>query len=109
MSCRFDMTKEHERGGPEGTRQHLRLILPSTSKHLHLKFISQMKSYALTLLAYSRLRCQLSNLFVLLATAGTLADAEFRLPYNTERDKSGPMPPSEAVAKMKLQQGIKAT
>src|SRR6266567_7481330 len=37
-----------------------------------------------------------------------LAAGEFPLPYNTEPDKSGPMPAAEAAAKMKLPPGFKA-
>jgi len=39
---------------------------------------------------------------LLLVTAGRLAASEFPVPYNSEPDKTGPMPAVEAVAKMKL-------
>src|SRR6266853_1777970 len=57
--------------------------------------LSAMKSFAAILL--------------LLVTAGRLPASEFPVPYNSEPDKAGPMPPSEAVAKMKLPPGFKAT
>jgi len=46
---------------------------------------------------------------LLLVTAGRLAASEFPVPYNSEPDKTGPMPAVEAVAKMKLPPGFKAT
>src|SRR6266436_817382 len=45
----------------------------------------------------------------LLLTACSLAASEFPALYNTEPDKSGPMPATEAAAKMKLPPGFKAT
>src|SRR5438876_769286 len=39
----------------------------------------------------------------------SLAASEFPAPYNTETEKSAPMPPAEAAAKMKLPPGFKAT
>src|SRR6266851_3045515 len=45
----------------------------------------------------------------LLLTACSLAASEFPAPYNTEPDKSGPMPAAEAAARMKLPPGFKAT
>src|SRR5499425_2054277 len=39
----------------------------------------------------------------------SLSAAEFPVPYNSEPDKSGPMPATEAAAKMKLPPGFKAT
>src|ERR1051326_2321688 len=38
-----------------------------------------------------------------------LCAAEFPAPYNSEPDKSGPMPAAEAAAKMQLPPGFKAT
>ena len=39
----------------------------------------------------------------------SLVASEFPTPYNTEPDQTGPMPAAEAVAKMKLPPGFKAT
>src|SRR5881409_3431674 len=39
----------------------------------------------------------------------SLFASEFPVPYNSEPDKSGPMPAAEAAAKMKLPPGFKAT
>src|SRR5256886_6474687 len=38
-----------------------------------------------------------------------LCAAEFPIPYNSERDKSSPMPAIEAAAKLRLPPGFKAT
>jgi len=46
---------------------------------------------------------------LLILVAGTLRAADFPTPYNSEPDQSGPMPASEAAAKMKLPPGFKAT
>src|SRR3989442_13978099 len=51
----------------------------------------------------------LSPVSFLLVAAMGLAASEFPTPYNTEPDKSGPMPAAEAAAKMKLPPGFKAT
>src|SRR5947209_3643029 len=48
------------------------------------------------------------TLFLLL-TATNLVASEFPTPYNSEPDKSGPMPATEAAARMKLPPGFKAT
>jgi len=48
-----------------------------------------------------------ASLLVLLAS--TVVASDFPAPYNTEPDKSGPMPAAEAAAKMKLPPGFKAT
>ena len=45
----------------------------------------------------------------LLVMVFSAAASEFPLPYNSEPDKSGPMPAAEAVARMKLPPGFKAT
>jgi putative membrane-bound dehydrogenase-like protein len=45
----------------------------------------------------------------LLLAACTLRAADFPAPYNSEPDKSGPMPAAEAAAKMKLPPGFTAT
>src|SRR6185369_2224307 len=46
---------------------------------------------------------------LLLLTPLSLCAAEFPVPYNSEPDKSGPMPATEAAAKMQLPDGFKAT
>src|SRR5262249_20364542 len=45
----------------------------------------------------------------LLLTPFSLCASEFPTPYNSEPDKSGPMPAAEAAAKMRLPPGFKAT
>ncbi len=45
----------------------------------------------------------------LVITAASLFAGEFPIPYNSERERSEPMPPAEAAAKMKLPPGFKAT
>src|SRR3954463_1062507 len=50
-----------------------------------------------------------SFVFLLLVTALSVAASEFPAPYNSEPDKSGPMPATEAAAKMRLPPGFKAT
>lgn len=51
----------------------------------------------------------MKNPFLLLGLAVGLQAGEFPTPYNTEPDKSGPMPAAEAVAKLTLPPGFKAT
>ncbi|MBI3415901.1 MAG: c-type cytochrome [Verrucomicrobia bacterium] len=46
---------------------------------------------------------------LLLLISFNLCASEFPVPYNSEPDKSEPMPPAEAAAKMKLPPGFKAT
>src|SRR5678815_511280 len=46
---------------------------------------------------------------LLLLTSLSLGASEFPTPYNSEPDKSKPMPASEAAAKMRLPSGFKAT
>src|SRR5258705_7777023 len=46
---------------------------------------------------------------LLLLTSLSLGSSEFPAPYNSEPDKSGPMPAAEAAAKMRLPSGFKAT
>src|SRR5947207_9772017 len=48
-------------------------------------------------------------LLLLVLTGFRLRASEFPLPYNSESDKSGPMPAAEAAARMKLPPGFKAT
>src|SRR5436190_7120569 len=50
-----------------------------------------------------------SFVFLLLVTALSVAASEFPAPYNSEPDPSGPMPAVEAVEKMRLPPGFKAT
>src|SRR5437763_2032783 len=45
----------------------------------------------------------------LLLAAFTLRAADFPAPYNSEPDKTGPMPAADAAATMKLPEGFKAT
>src|SRR5258706_6775794 len=52
---------------------------------------------------------EMTKTLLLLWTVSSLAASEFPTPYNTEPDKSGPMPAAEAAAKMKLPPGFKAT
>jgi len=49
------------------------------------------------------------RIFLLLLAVLNLSASEFPLPYNSEPDKSLPLPPAEAAAKMKLPPGFKAT
>src|SRR6266699_7044020 len=46
---------------------------------------------------------------MLLLTPLCLCASEFPVPYNSEPDKSKPMPPAEAAAKLRLPPGFKAT
>src|SRR5437773_3135791 len=46
---------------------------------------------------------------LLLLTPFGLSASEFPVPYNTEPDRSAPLPASEAAAKMRLPPGFKAT
>ncbi len=48
-------------------------------------------------------------LFIFLLAAFTLHAADFPAPYDTEPDKSGPLPAAEAAAKLQLPPGFKAT
>src|SRR6266849_609884 len=52
---------------------------------------------------------EMTKTLLLLLTVSSLAASEFPTPYNTEPDKSEPMPASEAAAKKKLPPGFKAT
>ncbi len=46
---------------------------------------------------------------LLLLTSFSLCASEFPVPYNSEPDQSGPMPATEAAAKIRLPPGFKAT
>src|SRR5260221_7777105 len=51
----------------------------------------------------------MKTMLLLLLTPLSLCASEFPVPYNSEPDKSGPMPAAEAAAKMRLPPGFKAT
>jgi putative membrane-bound dehydrogenase-like protein len=51
----------------------------------------------------------MKTVFFPLLAATSLIAADFPAPYNSEPDKSGPMPAAEAAAKFKLPPGFKAT
>src|SRR5713101_7106647 len=51
----------------------------------------------------------MKNTLLLLLTPLSLCASEFPAPYNSEPDKSTPMPATEAAAKMRLPPGFKAT
>src|SRR5438046_9416690 len=51
----------------------------------------------------------MKTMLLLLLTPLSLCASEFPAPYNSEPDKSGPMPATEAAAKMRLPPGFKAT
>src|SRR5437773_11842535 len=54
-------------------------------------------------------RSPMKKILVLLLPTLGLGASEFPQPYNTEPDKSGPMPAAQAVDQMKLPPGFKAT
>ena len=51
----------------------------------------------------------MKSFLLLLLAAFVLRASEFPVPYNSEPDKSGPISPTEALARMKLPPGFKAT
>jgi putative membrane-bound dehydrogenase-like protein len=51
----------------------------------------------------------MKTLLLLLSASLSLRASEFPAPYNSEPDKSGPMPAAEAAARMQLPPGFKAT
>src|SRR5919205_4628217 len=55
------------------------------------------------------MRITLKAPVLLLLTLLAVKASEFPPPYNSEPDKSGPMPAAEAAAKMRLPPGFKAT
>src|SRR5882762_4085896 len=53
--------------------------------------------------------CAMKTPLLLLLTSLSLGASEFPVPYNSEPDQAKPMSAAEAVAKMRLQPGFKAT
>ncbi|HEV8542438.1 MAG TPA: hypothetical protein VGR78_08600, partial [Verrucomicrobiae bacterium] len=51
----------------------------------------------------------MNRFLLLVATLATIVASEFPVPYNSEPDKSGPMPAAEAAAQMELPPGFKAS
>src|SRR5439155_12554071 len=55
------------------------------------------------------MRINVKTVPLLVLASLSLRASEFPAPYNSEPDKSGPMPAAEAAAKMRLPPGFKAT